>query len=43
MIAMGQDKSKELRLKEVEDKAGLVDACTSKMKWTEERINVLQD
>ena len=43
MIAMGQDKSKELRMKELEEQVNKLEGCNSKMKWTEERIGVIQD
>ena len=43
MIAMGQDKSKESRIKELEDKLSLVDSFNPKMKWTEDRINIIED
>lgn len=40
---MGQDKSKESRIKELEDKLSLVDSFNPKMKWTEDRINIIED
>ena len=40
---MGQDKSKESRIKELEDKLSLVDSFNPEMKWTEDRINIIED
>ena len=43
VMAMGQDKSKELRMKDLEEQIKQLGGCNSKMKWTEEKIGVLQD
>ena len=43
VIAMGQDKSKELRMKEMEEQVNKLEGVTHKQKWTEDKINVLQD
>ena len=43
VIAMGQDKSKELRLKDMEEQVNKLEGVTHKQKWTEDKINVLQD